>query len=89
MLLTFGKFKGKRLQDTPNSYQQWLNNQSWFAAKRLPKPLHKQLNGWDGYGQKGEAIYNAIFHQEMALSSKEDCRKSICTCCEDSMYYGI
>lgn len=35
-----------------------------------------------------EALQDEIFEQEMALSSKEDCIRSICTCCEDSMYYG-
>ena len=28
------------------------------------KTLNEQLNGWDGYSRKGEAVYDAIFEQE-------------------------
>ena len=57
----------------------------------MPKALslHHQLNGWDGYSKKGQAVYDAIFEQEKAAALKQDCRGGICTCCEDSMYYGM
>lgn len=91
MVLNFGKFKGMRLQETPKSYQQWLSSQEWFNAPRTRTPLHKQLNGWNGHGGRGEAVYDAIFEQEKMLSAKydSDCRRSICTCCEGSSYYGM
>ena len=86
MVLTFGKFKGQELSETPAWYQIWLNNQPWFNN---PKPLHKKLASWDGNSRRGEAVYNAIFEQEKAQSLKRDCVESICTCCKDSKYYGI
>jgi len=27
-------------------------------------PLHKQLQGWDGFSQRGQAIYDAIGEQQ-------------------------
>ena len=33
MTLTFGKFKGQDLNNTPYWYQNWLNNQDWFLTK--------------------------------------------------------
>ena len=88
MTLRFGKYKGQEFNSTPKSYQQWLLKQDWF---KMPKELslHHQLNGWDGYSKKGQAVYDAIFEQEKAASLKQDCREGICTCCEDSMYYGM
>ena len=86
MTLRFGKYKGQEFSDTPKGYQQWLLNQDWF---KMPKPLHQQLNGWDGHNRKGQAIYDAIFEQEKKQALKDDCIQGICTCCEDSMYYGI
>ena len=86
MILKFGKFKGQELQATPVWYQEWLSNQDWFNQ---PKPLHKQLNGWDGHSRKGQAVYDAIFEQEKKQALKDDCRQGICTCCEDSAYYGM
>jgi hypothetical protein len=41
----------------------WLVKQDWFKPT-IEKPLHHQLNGWDGYSRKGETIYDAIFEQE-------------------------
>ena len=67
MILKFGKHKGQKFEDTPKSYQNWLLNQDWFKmpkAKTLQQPLHQQLNGWDGYSRKGQAVYDAIFEQE-------------------------
>tara|TARA_Y100000593_G_scaffold92854_1_gene185784 strand:- start:322 stop:615 length:294 start_codon:yes stop_codon:yes gene_type:complete len=63
MILKFGKYKGQRFENTPESYQNWLLNQKWF---KIPKkqPLYKQLNGWNGYSNKGQAIYDQIFEQE-------------------------
>lgn len=86
MILKFGKFKGQNLQDTPVWYQEWLSKQDWFNK---PQPLHQQLNGWDGHSRKGQAVYDAIFEQEKAQALKDDCRQGICTCCEDSAYYGM
>jgi hypothetical protein len=86
MILKFGKHKGQEFANTPKSYQQWLMNQDWF---KMPKSLHMQLNGWDGYSKKGEAIYDLIFEQEKAQSSNMDCKIGICSCCEDSKYYGL
>lgn len=86
MTLRFGKYKGQEFSNTPKGYQQWLMTQDWF---KMPKPLHHQLNGWDGYSKKGQAVYDAIFEQEMAESQKMDCKLGICSCCEDSKYYGL
>lgn len=89
MTLRFGKFKGQRFQDTPTWYQDWLNGQEWFKKPSQPKPLHQQLNGWNGYSKKGQAVYDAIFEQEKNAALKDDCKLGICSCCEDSQYYGI
>ena len=88
MTLKFGKFKGQELSSTPKWYQDWLRQQKWFNQP-IEKPLHQQLNGWDGYSRKGQAVYDFIFEQEKAQSAKEDCRLGICSCCEDSPYYGM
>lgn len=89
MKLRFGKYKGQQFANTPKSYQDWLLKQDWFKSPQV-KPLHQQsLNGWDGHSRRGQAIYDAIFEQEKAESLKEMCREGICSCCEDSMYYGI
>ena len=61
MILKFGKFKGAKLSETPEWYQNWLLKQDWF---KQPAPAHQQLNGWGGYSKKGESIYDAIFEQE-------------------------
>lgn len=73
-ILTFGKFKGKRVCDTPTWYQNWLSKQEWFTnpQPKAAKSLHKQLNGWDGHSRKGQAIYDQIFEQEMADTEKYD-----------------
>ena len=90
MQLTFGKFKGRKFEDAPKWYQDWLLKQSWFSLSAEKKqPLHQQLNGWDGYGKKGETVYNQIFEQEKKQALKQDCRRGICTCCGGSMYYGL
>jgi len=60
-----------------------------FSAPKSEKPLHHQLNGWDGHSRKGQAVYNAIFEQEKQQALSEDCRMGICSCCEGSMYFGI
>lgn len=71
MTLAFGKFKGTEFSKTPIWYQNWLNSQSWFKQDNI-KPLHKQLSGWDGHGRKGQAIYDNIFEQEMAMQNSID-----------------
>jgi uncharacterized protein (DUF3820 family) len=86
--LSFGKFKGQSFSSTPSWYQEWLLQQGWFK-KPTEKPLHQQLNGWDGYGRKGQAIYDAIFEQEKKMALREDCRQGICSCCVDSKYFGM
>ena len=76
MILKFGKFKGQKLEQTPEWYQKWLNEQEWFKAKKdsnTTKSLHEQLSGWDGHSKKGEAIYDAIFEQEKAESNAMYC----------------
>jgi len=90
-VLSFGKFKGMNLSNTPAWYQEWLSKQDWFKTpkKNIEKPLHQKLSGWDGYGRKGQAIYDAIFEQEKKMALREDCREGICTCCVDSKYYGM
>ena len=85
-VLNFGKFKGQQFSSTPSWYQEWLPNQEWF---KTPKPLHQQLNGWNGHSRKGEAIYDAIFEQEKSQALKHDCRMRICSCCQESKYYGM
>ena len=50
--LTFGKYAGKKLSQTPNDYQAWLQNQVWFRVKFLQsgetleddKPIMKRLS---------------------------------------------
>ena len=66
MELRFGKFKGRQFSQTPKWYQEWLLKQDWFKMPKnvTEKPLHQQLNGWDGHSRKGEAIYDQIFEQE-------------------------
>lgn len=72
-ILKFGKFKGKLVKDTPIWYQEWLKKQKWFNKPIQPdKPLHKQLNGWDGHSRKGQAIYDAIFEKEKEETEKYD-----------------
>ena len=34
-ILKFGKFKGQKLSDTPQWYQDWLLNQDWFKANKV------------------------------------------------------
>ena len=33
----------------------------------------QELNGWNGYNQKGQAVYDAIFEQEKSEALKRDC----------------
>ena len=87
MTLRFGKYKGKQFNNTPKSYQNWLLKQDWFKAPRQEKPLHKQLNGWDGHSQKGQAIYDDIFNQEKAQAESLDKISGMYD--EGGMYYGI
>lgn len=87
--LNFGKFKGMEFSSTPLWYQEWLMKQDWFNKPTQQKPLHQQLNGWDGFSRKGQAIYDQIFEQEKAMAEKQDCIDGICSCCAGSAYYGI
>lgn len=85
-VLLFGKFKGRKLSDTPQWYQNWLSKQDWFTNPQ-PKPLHQQLNGWDGHSRKGQAIYDQIFEQEKEQGEAEDERNGWYK--PGGMYYGI
>ena len=89
MTLRFGKYKGQNFINTPKTYQDWLLKQDWFKMPKQEMPLHQQLNGWNGHSRRGQAIYDAIFEQEKKMAREEDCRMGICSCCEDSIYYGI
>jgi hypothetical protein len=59
------------------------------SDSKTQKPLHQQLNGWDGHSKRGDAIYNQIFEQEKQQALSRDCLDGICSCCEGSMYYGL
>lgn len=95
MILRFGKFKGQKLSETPQWYQDWLLKQPWFKAPKKTKTnsdvedAHRALRGWDGFSRKGQAAYDRIFEWEKKMAEAEDCRTGICTCCEGSMYYGL
>lgn len=34
-ILKFGKFKGQKLSDTPQWYQDWLLSQDWFKSNKV------------------------------------------------------
>lgn len=87
MTLRFGKYKGQQFENTPQSYQDWLLKQDWFKAPKQEKPLHQQLNGWDGHSRKGEAIYDSIFEQEKKQGDMLDRMSGMYE--EGGMYYGI
>ena len=87
MILKFGKHKGQNFYNTPKSYQDWLLSQNWFKMPKSQKPLHQQLNGWDGYSRKGEAIYDSIFEQEKNQGDMLDTISGMYE--EGGMYYGI
>ena len=90
MILRFGKFKGQKLSDTPQWYQDWLTKQDWFKVPtQQDKPPHQKLRGWNGYSRRGQAAYDEVFEWEKKQAAIEDCREGICTCCEGSMYYGL
>ena len=50
--LTFGKYAGRRLSETPTEYQTWLSSQVWFRVKFMntgeslgeDTPFHKRLS---------------------------------------------
>lgn len=75
-ILSFGKFKGQRVCDTPQWYQTWLTKQDWFTNQQPKKANNRvdsrSLRGWDGHSRKGQAIYDAVFEQEMSDSDKYD-----------------
>jgi len=62
---------------------------NYAIEDKREKPLHKQLQGWDGHSRKGQAVYDAIFEREKEKALRQDCLDGICSCCEGSMYYGI
>ena len=87
MTLRFGKYKGQQLENTPKSYQVWLSKQDWFKAPKQEKPLHQQLNDWDGHSEKGQAIYDSIFEQEKKQGDMLDKMSGMYE--EGGMYYGV
>lgn len=90
MILKFGKFKGQELSSTPEWYQLWLSQQTWFNKPRVKeKSLTQQLQGWDGHSKKGEAIYDAIFEEEKAQGEEYDKMFHLTTNDPYSMYYGL
>ena len=89
MVLRFGKYKGERFDNTPKWYQEWLLKQDWFKIPTNEERMPKISTSWNGYSRKGEAQEWAVFEWEKRQSLKQDCKNGICSCCEDSMYYGI
>lgn len=87
--LKFGKYKGKNFFDTPKSYQDWLLSQDWFKLPTIEEKMPKISKSWNGFSRKGEAQESAVFEWEKRQSAKDDCRRGICSCCEDSAYYGM
>lgn len=67
-----GKHLDKAFKMVPKYAGQILNSinmkaeQPTITEKAVmgEKPLHQQLRGWDGYGAKGQAIYDAIGEQQ-------------------------
>jgi hypothetical protein len=87
--LKFGKHKGQQFLNTPLSYQNWLLSQDWFKVSSNEEKMPSISKSWNGYSKKGEAQEWAVFEWEKRQAIKQDCRDGICSCCEDSKYYGI
>lgn len=87
--LKFGKYKGQNFLNTPKSYQDWLLNQDWFKIPSNEEKMPRISKSWDGYSRKGQAQEWAVFEWEQRQEAKLDCKRGICSCCVDSMYYGI
>lgn len=88
-VLKFGKFKGQSFEATPKWYQDWLLKQDWFKRPTNEERPPVISKNWDGYSRKGQAQEWAVFEWEMRQAAKDDCRRGICSCCVDSLYYGI
>ena len=87
--LRFGKHKGQLFLSTPKNYQDWLLSQDWFklpTSELKPPTISKN---WNGYSRKGQAQEQAYFEYEMKMAEREDCKRGVCSCCPDSMYFGI
>ena len=87
--LNFGKFKGQKFNETPTWYQNWLLKQEWFKMPNNEEKMPTISKNWDGFSRKGEAQEWAVFEWEKKQALKQDCKDGICSCCVDSMYYGI
>ena len=87
--LNFGKFKGRKLSDTPSWYQEWLLKQPFFNKKQDQDEMPKIDSSWDGFSRKGQSQEDAVFAWEKRMGEREDCRRGICSCCEGSSYFGI
>lgn len=77
-ILTFGKFKGQKFNQTPKWYQDWLLKQDWFSlsvqdelinSQRQFSNSYKKLGNWNGYSQKGQAVYDSMFEAEKAMDN--------------------
>jgi hypothetical protein len=88
-IMKFGKHKGQYFSNTPKSYQDWLLLQDWFKFPTNEEPMPKISKNWDGYSRKGEAQEWKVFEWEKRQEEKLDCKRGICSCCVDSMYYGL
>ncbi len=87
--LKFGKYKGQNFLNTPKSYQDWLLNQSWFKIPSNEEKMPRISKSWNGYSRKGQAQEWQVFEWEKRQDEKLDCKRGVCSCCADSMYYGI
>jgi len=52
MIIPFGKFKDKEIEEAPSKYLLWLTDQDWFNDKfvQLPNEVVKELewrDKWD------------------------------------------
>ena len=49
--LSFGKHKGKDIEDVPSSYLRWLLDQKWFevSQKDMVKPIETEMKFRDKF----------------------------------------
>lgn len=76
MKLVKGKFKGQEFSATPEWYQTWLKQQTFFDSMfeqpKIATVSHHDLRGWDGHSRKGQAVYDKLFEREMAEADRYD-----------------
>jgi len=86
-LMRFGKYKGIRFEDTPKSYQDWLQKQDWFympkeeteltPTQKIAKKMSetsRSLRNWNGYSRGGQAKYDSYFELEQQMEDLQYCR---------------